>query len=101
MLEKENCMFEQFLKRLDPKDFQLKGLPQHSTPLLLYCYSSLFCLVFTGYTFCVVCVCVCAAIPTAHSSQLDLQKRRVRIKEGASSHRYTLSHTQSPDNTKH
>ena len=42
---------------------------------------------------------MCAAIPTAHSSQLDLQKRRVRIKEGASSHRYTLSHTQSPDNT--
>ena len=31
MLEKENCMFEQFLKRLDPKDFQLKGLPQNHT----------------------------------------------------------------------
>ena len=41
MLEKENRMFEQFLKRLDPKDFQLKGILFHSTTTAVDSYSVL------------------------------------------------------------
>ena len=33
MLEKENRMFEKFLKRLDPKDFQLRGTYEWHTSL--------------------------------------------------------------------
>ena len=40
MIEKENRMFEQFLKRLDPKDFQLKG--NTSSPIILFNCHTLF-----------------------------------------------------------
>ena len=41
MLEKENRMFEKFLKRLDPKDFQLKGM--QSTPFQLLLSNVFIC----------------------------------------------------------
>ena len=75
MLEKENRMFEIFLKRLDPKDMQLKSnhLSSHNN---------------------IFSMCSYVMYPATHSSQLDMQRKKVRIREGdGSSVRYVHFNT--------
>ena len=75
-LEKENRMFEKFQKRLDPKDVQLK-CERHDTVDLP---QGLSVLIDPPHP-------IPAAVPPSRSSQLDVQRKKARLKGGPSSER--------------
>ena len=70
LLEKENHMFETFFKENGPQRLSTERCILHRLASMSAYY---------------ICVYMSVAVPTTHSSQLDVQKKKVRIREGASS----------------